>query len=419
MLHQIPGPTLQSPDLDDSFDPREAFGDAFDRAIATYTVDAMLQAWAAARVDWLKRCRSDNTRASYKTALNQFFMFIGVSPWLIEDDYRPAYTRSLEAGCYIDPADLPPGVEPTPRAFQINPWEVSGHHVNQFVEFLASLGKTDSTVGQRLAAGSSFYKHVISDARLGPDGVERTLFFDRSGRTRANPFQTNNVQRPEVKAFGRAHPVPVPMIYAMMTGINTATVTGARNFALLESIIQTGWRSQEIRQLRWGDIKANPRHRGEYIVAWSGKGDKSQTEPFPRKAYDAIEHFLKLAGRWPADPGAYVFARLQDGHSRGLKIDATEPYISGGQANAIMRGALRRGLIKAGYSKDEAAAEAARYHVHCLRHSHAQRYLEEYDNDLYGLQLRLHHSNSNTTRIYAESDAIKRVPPAKQLNFGY
>jgi len=40
-------------------------------------------------------------------------------------------------------------------------------------------------------------------------------------------------------------------------------------------------------------------------------------------------------------------------------------------------------------------------------------------NDVYGLQKRMHHSNFNTTRIYAESDALKRIAPAQQLDFGY
>lgn len=400
---------------------RASFGAAFDQAITVHTLDTMLQAWDSARIDWLKRCRSKNTRDSYQTGLNQFYMFIGANPWLVVGEYREAYTRSLQAGVMIHPDDQPEGADPSPvRSFQINPWLVSPYHVNEFIHFLKSLGKSDATIGQRLAACSSLYEHVINDVRLDDQGIERSIFYDRIGRTRHNPFKSNLIQRPEVKQFGRAHSVPVPVITAMMITINCSTLTGARNFALLETFIQTGWRSAEVRQLRWSDIKANPRHRGEFTVHWHGKGDKEQTEAFSRKAYDAIVNYLKLAGRWPVvDASAPIFSRIQNGQG-GLGITANEPWISSSQANSVLRNCLRRGLVKfAGMSKAEAEVEAHKYHIHCLRHSHAQRYLEQYGNDLYGLQLRLHHSNPNTTRIYAESDVLKRVEPAKQLDFGY
>ena len=406
-------PTTQAPGSD-------AFGAAFEQAFNIMAIDGRLQQWEGARIAWLNRCRSENTRSSYETGLNQFYMFAGVSPWLVVDMHRDAYSHSLETGLLLASDDLPPGVEPQPRPFQINPWQVSAHHINQFILWLAHLGKSDATIGQRLAACSSFYQHVINDVRIGGDGVERTLFVDATGRTRANPFKTLNINRPEVKQFGKARAIPVRHVAAMMTSINTATLTGARNFAFLETLIQTGWRSTEVRQIVWGDIKANPRHRGEYIVAWRGKGDKNQIEAFPRKAYDAIEHYLKLAGRWPVvEHDRPLFDRLQEGQQR-LGIQAAANYISSSQANSILRRCLRRGLIKKlGYTPDEAATEVKLYHIHCIRHSHAGRYLEEYGDDLYGLQKRLHHSNPNTTLIYANSDAIKKVAPARQLDFGY
>lgn len=411
----------QLPSTYHTTDARLTFGHAFEQALSATTLDSMLRDWDAARAAWLKKRKSQNTRDSYATALSQWLMFIGADPWLVDDRYRPAYSRAIAAGVLIHPDDLPPDTHPTPRPFQLQPWMASSHHVNEWIHWMRQLGKSDSTIGQRLAAVSSFYAHVIADARMGDDGIERTIFFDRTGRTRSNPFRNNNIDRPEITPFGKASPVPLSLIAAMMTSINTATLTGARNFAFLETCIQTGWRSAEVRSLRWSDIQPNPRHRGEYIVAWRGKGAKEQVEAFPRKAYDAIIHYLKLAARWPVlDPSQAIWQRLQAGHEHGLEIHAQRDYISGAQANAILRAALRRGMIKRlGYTKDTADQESQKYHIHSLRHTHAQRYLELYDNDLYGLQLRLHHKNPNTTRIYAESDAMKRIAPAKQLDFGY
>jgi len=388
---------------------------------ATTTLDGMMRDWDNARIAWLKKRKSQNTRDSYETALSQWYMFLGADPWLVGERYRAPYARALEVNTLIHPDDLPAGVETTPRQFRLQPWMASSFHVNEWIHWMADLGKSQATIGQRLAAVSSFYEHIIHDSRIGDDGVERTIFYDRTGRTRSNPFKNNNIERPEITPFGKASPVPLSLIAAMMTSINTATLTGARNFALLETCIQTGWRSAEVRSLRWSDIQPNPRHRGEYIVAWRGKGAKEQVEAFPRKAYDAIIHYLKLAGRWPVlDTSQHIWQRLQAGHENGLEIHALHDYISGAQANAILRAALRRGMVKRlGYTKDTAAQESQKYHIHSLRHAHAQRYLELYDNDLYGLQLRLHHKNPNTTRIYAESDAMKRIAPAKQLDFGY
>ncbi|MDV7395861.1 hypothetical protein RZS08_31005, partial [Arthrospira platensis SPKY1] len=63
---------------------------------------------------------------------------------------------------------------------------------------MANLGKAQATIGQRLAAVSSFYEHIIHDSRIDTEGIERTIFYDRTGRTRANPFKNNNVERPEI-----------------------------------------------------------------------------------------------------------------------------------------------------------------------------------------------------------------------------
>lgn len=420
MTSYLPDP-IRSTDQAQTGAGRTGFGMAFDQALAATTLDSMLRDWDNARAAWLKKRKSQNTRESYETALSQWLMFIGADPWLVDERYRAAYARALEAGVMIHPDDLPEGMEPTPRLFRLEPWMASSHHVNEWIHWMRGIGKSESTIGQRLAACSSFYQYVIADARMGEDGIERTIFFDRTGRTRSNPFKNNNVDRPEITPFGKALPVPLDEVVAMMTTINTETPTGARAFAFLETCIQTGWRSAEVRRLRWCDIQPNPRHRSEYVVSWHGKGGKEQVEAFPRKAYDAIVHYLKAAGRWPVlDPEQHIWLRMQDGHVHGLGLEPMRPYISGSQGNAILRSCLRRGLIKRlGYTSQAAAEEARKYHLHSLRHSHAQRYLELYENDLYGLQLRLHHSNPNTTRIYAESDALKRIAPAKQLDFGY
>lgn len=399
---------------------RAGFGAAFEQALATTTLDSMLRDWDNARVAWLKKRKSQNTRDSYETALSQWYMFLGADPWLVGERYRAPYARALEVNTLIHPDDLPDGVETTPRQFRLQPWMASSFHVNEWIHWMADLGKSQATIGQRLAAVSSFYEHIIHDSRIDNDGVERTIFYDRTGRTRANPFKNNNVERPEITPFGKASPVPLEMITAMMTSINTDKPTGARAFAFLETCIQTGWRSAEVRRLRWSDIQPNPLYRGEYIVAWRGKGGKEQVEAFPRKAYDAIVHYLKTCGRWPVlDPDQHIWLRMQAGHELGFKVEPKREYISGGQGNAILRSALRRGLIKAlRYTHEAAADEARNHHLHSLRHSHAQRYMDIY-NDVYGLQKRMHHSNFNTTRIYAESDALKRIAPAQQLDFGY
>lgn len=418
-MYQLPDPH-HNPATDAGPDTRRAgFGAAFEQALATTTLDSMLRDWDNARVAWLKKRKSQNTRDSYETALSQWYMFIGADPWLVDERYRAPYARALEAGALIHPDDLPPGVEPTPRQFRTQPWMVSSFHVNEWISWMTTLDKAVATIGQRLAAVSSFYEHVIHDSRIDEQGIERTIFYDRTGRTRSNPFKNNNVERPEITPFGKAAPVPLEMITAMMTSINTDTPTGARAFAFLETCIQTGWRSAEVRRLRWSDIQQNPMYRNEWVVRWAGKGGKEQLEAFPRKAYDAIIHYLKISGRWPVlDPDQHIWARMQDGHTVGLGIESDKPYISGSQGNAILRSTLRRGLIKMGYTKEAAAKECRKHHLHCLRHSHAQRYMDLY-NDVYGLQKRMHHSNFNTTRIYAESDTLKRIAPAQQLDFGY
>jgi integrase len=331
-------------------------------------------AWAEQRDKWLqaKAKKSLATHRAYADATNRFQTFTGLDWWLITADHVRAWQTDMEAA-----------------------------------------GLSPATVNQRLSAVSSFYSWVIREQKLGADGVERSLFFDAHGRTRSNPFRANNLERTRPAPLSPAAPLPPEVLSHLVADINVATLIGARDAALLRTFLLTGWRNEEVLQLRWRDIRPNDRYPDEYLVEWSGKGGKADTEAFPAACYHSIIAYLKLAGRWlpghPADiqPADYIWRPLHDHGTANFRNIGDRPlaanrHISAGQANNILRKHLRRALRTAGRTAAEAEAEAAHYHIHCLRHTFAYTAYHDCKIDLLAVSKLLHHSNIAITQRYLD-----------------
>jgi site-specific recombinase XerD len=333
-------------------------------------------AWAVLRDRWLRsnrrgRPNSHATRRAYEAATNLFAEFTGLDWWLITSDHVRAWQTLMEE-------------QTLSRA----------------------------TINQRLSAVSSFYSYVLREQRLGSDGIERGLFFDAQGRTRANPFKTGNLERVAVNRKGKSRPISPAVIIHMMNDITVQKLDGARDYALLKCFLLTGWRSNEVLSMTWGDIRPNDDRPGEYIFAWRGKGAKEQDDPFPAPCYHAIIAYLKLAGRWlPGHPehiqdADYIWQPLRE---HGLKnfpnvvaVSTASRPISPTQANNILRKHLRRALRKTGLTNTEAAERAQTYHVHNLRHTFAHN-MRKAGFDVLKISKRMHHSSIAVTQLYLDS----------------
>ena len=355
----------------------------FEQAYANQTIYQLRLAWSTLRDRWLRanrrgRPNSPATRRAYEAATNLFAAFTGLDWWLITSD-----------------------------------------HVRAWQEHMEAQGLSRATINQRLSSVSSFYSYVLREQRLGADGIERSLFFDAQGRTRANPFKTGNLERVAVNRKGKSRPLSQAVIIHMMNDIKVATLDGARDYALLKSFLLTGWRSNEILSMTWGDIRPNDDRTGEFIFAWHGKGAKEQDDPFPAPCYHAIVAYLKLAGRWlpghpeHIQPGDYIWQPLRTHgiHNfpnaapiilSGGPQPAVEGHISPTQANNILRKHLRRALRKTGLTQEEATARAKTYHIHNLRHTFAHN-MRKAGFDVLKISKRMHHSSIAVTQIYLDS----------------
>ena len=362
-------------------DPARAiFGGAYQEQ----AIHQLRLAWSTMRDRWLRanrrgRPNSPSTRKAYEAATNLFAAFTGLDWWLVTSD-----------------------------------------HVRAWQEQMEGLALSRATINQRLSSVSSFYSYVLREQRLGADGIERSLFFDAQGRTRANPFKVGNLERISVNRKGQSRPLSKAVIVYMMNDINVKTLDGARDYALLKCFLLTGWRSTEVLSMTWGDIRPNDDRDGEFIFAWQGKGAKEQDDPFPAPCYHAIVAYLKCAGRWlpghPAhiQPADHIWQPLRDhgtanfrnvvlpsppsGEGQGVR----ERHISPTQANNILRKHLRIALRKTGLTQEEAAERAQTYHVHSLRHTFAHN-MRKAGFDILKISKRMHHSSIAVTQIYLDA----------------
>ena len=232
------------------------------------------RAWEKLREQWLRvkfrKAESVETRRSYETAINMWLDYLTT---IRHPDGRP-----------------------------VHPWEVTSYHVEAWQSTLEIDGLAPSTINQRLAACSSFYTYVANEKAL-VQGVEISAFMDATGKTRANPFKGNNVQRAKVKAYGKARPLSRKETQRLIEFLEAKKdqLTGSRNYALITTYLLTGYRNREVIQLKWGDIKPNSTQPGSYVINWTGKGGKTEREEFPRPSLS--RHCAYVAGDWSLESG--------------------------------------------------------------------------------------------------------------------
>lgn len=320
---------------------------------------AMLSLWYRLRDQWLAMSESDATRRSYTTATNQYL------GWLADN--------------------------------AILPWQITTAHVRSWQDFMIASGASNSTCNQRLSACSSWYSFIVNEVHL-VDGIERTAFFDATGRTRMNPFKVGNLKRPKVESYGKAAPMHPHTLADLFAHLQTrsSTKTGSRNFALILTHFLTAARGSEICRLKWGDIRKSHSQPGSYIFRWSGKGNKTEDTVMPARAYHAIVAHLKIAGRWPdIEDHEYIFVPMI---THGLKnlssyrpgVDHANRHITGKSVQRIFKTALSGAGIETSHR------------IHDLRHSMAHIHYKLF-RDVKAISDILHHESIATTGIYLHS----------------
>lgn len=299
-------------------------------------------------------------------------------------------------------------------------WQVEARHVRAWQQWLREDGRqgaalrerhgtgiSEQTINHHLACVSSFYSFVISE-KVMVQGVEGCLFADATGATRANPFKHGNVQRAPSGDYERAQLLDFEDLGKLLRHLEEkqATVSGARNYALVTTYLLTGYRNREVVRMQWKHIRPSRVQRDVVVYAWQGKGGKRAEEPIPEDAWYAIVHYLKLSGRWVPGveamdqaiaPDEYIFKPVTTHtltHLKNVRVErrtGNEP-LSEKSALRVLRTALKNAGVR----------HPERFRVHDLRHTFAVMMLEDGASET-ELMLQLHHSSLSTTGRYAST----------------
>jgi site-specific recombinase XerD len=302
-----------------------------------------MRAWTEAFALWLDSRRSANTRRAYERAWREFLNFSSK-----------------------------------------NPWEIVKTDVSLWVDALHRQGLSKCTVAQYVAAISSFYVYARDDyeVRL-PDGRAVPLHD-------ANPAASKSL-RPAVKAYGKATYLASDEARALLQAIKRTTVQGLRDYALFLTYLATGRRNSEVRNLKWGDFQDSG---GRLYYRWSGKGKEDQRFEMPLRVWQAIEAWLKAAGRLSTmQDGDYIFTAISElaGRLPTVQAESWDPFaqpLSMRQVGALLKKYARK-----------AGLDPKKIHVHTLRHTAAMLRKEAGD-DVEKICAFLGHSGIAVTQIY-------------------
>lgn len=263
-----------------------------------------------------------------------------------------------------------------------DPWEVGKADVQRWTEAMKKQGLSACTIGQRVAALSSFYSYAMDEyTTVTPDGRELPLH-------EHNPAAAKSL-RPKVSPYDKAIHLSPEETRALLAAIRPTTVQGLRDRALFLTYLFTGRRNTEARSLKWGDIEEN----GERVwYRWSGKRKSGRNE-LPSPVWRAIRAYLAAAGRLEGMRDEdYIFTAISDRARRLKNVSAswkpTAQPLSMREVGALLKKYARR-----------AGLDARKIHVHTLRHTAAMLRKEAGDN-VEEIQRFLEHSSLAITQIY-------------------
>jgi site-specific recombinase XerD len=215
-----------------------------------------------------------------------------------------------------------------------------------------------------------------------------------------------------LKTVGRqAPPAPAGLsdreVHALLRAAGR-TRHPARDYALVQLLLQTGLRIGECAALDYEDLTVG--ERGGSVLVRGGKGNKARTVPLNASARAALlphaapildvpATAAAIATAWPRPrrgvPGTPLW-RSQKGNR--LSVAAIRGLLDG-----LVRDLAARHLL-------DAAASA-----HTLRHTFATGYLRAHPGDVIGLATLLGHRSLDTTRLYSQPAAAQLAARVEAL----
>jgi integrase/recombinase XerD len=213
---------------------------AFDKVQNVSPRDIRRQ-FAEARVAWLHRSSSVNTREDYARDLDQFLTFAGIPP-----------------GQWDKLAAIRP------------------YHVAAWRDSLRDGGLTNSSIRRKLTTLRSLFSYLQTYGYAG-----------------ANPAHSDFVEPPAVPRDGKTVGLAPDDCRRLLDAPDPTTPAGVRDRTLLAALAYSACRVGEMAKIRVGDFKMNSGHR---ILEIFGKGGKERRVPLHPEAVERIELWLDTAG---------------------------------------------------------------------------------------------------------------------------
>jgi site-specific recombinase XerD len=169
----------------------------------------------------------------------------------------------------------------------------------------------------------------------------------------------------------------------------------ARDYAIVQLMVQTGIRIGECAVLLLGDVQLSERQA--QVTIRTGKGNKTRTVPLNASVRRALAEYL--GPLWGVEPTVKAVA------TTWAKQPASSPLWhsqKGGALSSRAIGEVVEGLVEICSQRKLMPSDTT---PHTLRHTFAANYLKDHPGDLVGLAALLGHSSLETTRIYVQPSA--------------
>jgi integrase/recombinase XerC len=179
--------------------------------------------------------------------------------------------------------------------------------------------------------------------------------------------------------------------HKILSNIDTSTVKGIRDYAIVALMITTGVRTIEIERADVGNIRTVADNTVLFIQG-KGKDEKSDYVKIAPQVEDAIIAYLKARGEVREDEPLFTSTSNNNAGKR--------------MTTRSIRTIAKNSMVEAGYNSE-------RYTAHSMRHTAGTLALLN-GSSLAQVQQLLRHSNINTTMIYQHG--IERAENNSEIN---
>lgn len=236
----------------------------------------------------------------------------------------------------------------------VAPKEVQPEMIERYMAWLYDQGREPSSQSRALSSIRGFYGYLLFEKQLESSPAD-LIEAPRSGRHLPDTLSTHEIDR-------------------LLDSLDTSTVKGRRDSAMLEVLYSCGLRVSELTSLRMSDL-----FFGEGYIRVVGKGDKQRLIPISEVARDKVQIYL------------------EDRRAMESSSDVLFLNNRGGALTRVMLFTIiRQAALRAGINK--------RISPHTFRHSFATHLLEG-GASIRQVQEMLGHESILTTEIYTHLDS--------------